>query len=464
MKNNKLLAILGIYAVVATFIIIFFDGTGDAGDSVFHFIFAKYAPAHPRLFFDHWAKPLYVLLASPFAQFGFVGIKIFNVIISLFTLFFTYKIAVKLELKNALLSSLILIFTPLSFVLTFSGLTEPLFALFLTGAIYLILVDKLRWAVILISFLPFVRSEGLIIIGVFGIYFLLKKQWKFIPILLLGHLVYSVAGFFVFNDFFWVFNKIPYSKLSSIYGSGELSHFVEQMIYVVGIPIYVLFWIGVISIGWKSIKKTVTVELQILVFVGFFAFLIAHSLFWYFGIFNSMGLKRVLVGVAPLVAIIALIGFNFLTEEVLKLGKKPKLILQSLLMGYVFVFPFTSNPAAINWDKDLNLTLDQTLVLQLADYVNENELTDQRFVYDHPFLSLALDIDHFDPNKRIELTPNYPNESKVGDLIIWENWFAVIDRGVLKDDLDQNPQLNQIMSLEAVDEGREVVFVIYARN
>ena len=53
---------------------------------------------------------------------------------------------------------------------------------------------------------------------------------------------YKNAGFYIYNDLFWVINKIPYARLSSTYGSGELFHFIDQMNYVVGIPIYILFW------------------------------------------------------------------------------------------------------------------------------------------------------------------------------------------------------------------------------
>src|SRR6185312_15488826 len=66
-------------------------GTGDDGDSVFHFLFAKYAFVCPENFVNHWAKPVFVLLASPFAQFGFIGIKIFNVTVTTLAIFFTYK-------------------------------------------------------------------------------------------------------------------------------------------------------------------------------------------------------------------------------------------------------------------------------------------------------------------------------------------------------------------------------------
>ena len=461
MKNNQIFVLLFIYVIIATLTIIFFDGTGDSGDSIHHYQFAKLAPLHPELFFNHWAKPLYVLLASPFAQFTFIGVKIFNSIVSLLTIFFTFKIAQKLNINNAIIGAIILIFSPLCFVLTFSGLTEPLFALFISIGLYTILVKKPIISCLLISFLPFIRSEGLIIIGVFGLYFLLKRKWKLIPFLLFGHIVYSIAGFFVFNDLLWVFNKIPYAHMSSTYGSGELSHFVTQLMYVIGVPIYILFWSGVLIIIWKSIKNRISIEIQILVFLGFFSFFIAHSLFWYLGIFNSMGLNRVIIGVAPLISIISLIGFNFLTDEIFKNKRIPNLIFQGLLIGYILIFPFTSNPAAINWERDLSLSKDQQSANQIADLISHNRGSNQRFVFAHPYLSEVLKIDHFDDTKRLELTADFMNHIKSGDIVIWENWFAVVEHGVTKEYLDTNTELTCLHNISVWDQGREILYSVY---
>jgi len=213
MKNKSIYLVLFIYAILAALTITYCNGTGDSGDSILHYLYAKYAPVQPELYFNHWAKPLYVLLASPFAQFGFVGVKIFNVLVTLLTIFFTLKITQKLEIKNAILVSIIFICSPLYFILTFSGLTEPLFALFISISTYTALNNKFILTCIIISFLPFVRSEGLIILSVFAFYFLVKKEWKMLPLLLFGHIAYSIAGYFIYHDLFWVFTKIPYAEL-----------------------------------------------------------------------------------------------------------------------------------------------------------------------------------------------------------------------------------------------------------
>lgn len=464
MKNNIVFVVLLVYAILAALTIFYFDGTGDAGDSINHYLYAKFAPSHPHLFFNHWAKPVYSLLVSPFAQFGFIGVKLFNAIISLLTIFFTFKIAQNLNIKNAIIITIILIFSPLYFILTFSGLTEPLFAFFIAISLYAITKKKYIAACLIISFLPFIRSEGLIIIGVYFLYFLLKREWKLLPLLLFGHVVYSISGFFVFNDFLWVFNKIPYARLSSTYGSGKLFHFIEHMIYVIGVPIYFLFWFGIISIVWKSFKKRITMELLVLVLFGFLFFIIAHTLFWYLGIFNSMGLQRVLIGIIPLISIISLIGFNFITEDLFKNKRIPKLFAQALMIGYIIIFPFTSNPAAINWERDLNLSEDQQSAIQVASFISQDIEPNQRFVFAHPYLSEVLNIDHFDDNERLELTTDFMNHIKSGDIVIWENWFAVVENGVTKESLDNNEELVNLYKLSANDNGREVLYSVYKRK
>src|SRR3989338_1932398 len=239
-KNSALYLALLAYLSIALFVVFYFNGTGDAGDSVLHYLFARYAPEHPELYFNHWAKPLYVLLASPFAQFGFIGIKLFNVFVTLFTIYFTYKISAQAGIRNGIFHSVFFLCAPVCFALTFSGLTEPLFALFLSMGIYGVMRNSWITAAIIISFLPFIRSEGLIICAIFSFYFILKHQWKTLPFLLVGHLAYSLAGYFVYKDLFWVFSKIPYAHLSSTYGHGTLFHFANELNYLVGIPIYFL--------------------------------------------------------------------------------------------------------------------------------------------------------------------------------------------------------------------------------
>ena len=109
-----------LHLILGVLTLIIFDGTGDSGDSIYHYLYARSAPEHPELYFDHWAKPLFVLLYSPMAQIGFIGVQLLNLLVVNATLYFTYQTAKKLDIPSPYFTLILLIFSPLYFVLTFS--------------------------------------------------------------------------------------------------------------------------------------------------------------------------------------------------------------------------------------------------------------------------------------------------------------------------------------------------------
>jgi hypothetical protein len=452
-----------LFALISVLTIAFFNGTGDAGDSVYHYLFARYAPEHPELYFDHWAKPVFVLLASPFAQFGFTGIKAFNCLVSGFTILITCKLAALLKYRNVELVPVIMMFSPLYYILTFSGLTEPLFALFTVTGIYLCAKNKYSAAAVVISLLPYVRSEGLIIAGVFALYFLVKRKWNLIPLLLTGSLIYSLAGYFIYGDLLWVFSKIPYAQLSSAYGSGPISHFFHELVNVTGVPLYILLWVGFIAMILKSIRKKIAEEEQVLVWLGFSCFFLAHTLFWYLGIFNSMGLKRVFIGVMPLMAIIILQGFNFVTEEIFKPDRYKKWI-QALLVIYIVVFPFTPNPAAIQWKKDLTLNIDQVLVHECARELHARKLDKPPVLFNHRYFSIALGLDYFDARESGRVSRAAINNMKAGEILIWDNIWTQAETGLSLNEIMAYPRLEKIYSISGGKFGVKASFSVFRKN
>jgi hypothetical protein len=453
----KIYHLMAFHAIVSALVIYFFDGTGDAGDSIGHYLYAKYAPQHPRLFFNHWAKPIYVLLFRPFAQFGFIGVKIANAILANATIFFTWRVAKTFNLPNPLISGVFILFSPLYFVLTFSGLTDILFGFVLILCIDLYTRNRRILSLVILSFLPFVRSEGIIIIGVFGLLTLLERKWKLLPLLAIGHVVYSLAGLSVYDDLLWVFTKVPYLNLEDHYGSGKPFHFVKNLIYVVGVPIYLVFWLGVIKIIVDGAKRRIRDDFIILIGIGFLAFLVAHSIFWALGIFNSMGLIRVMIGVMPLIALISLYGFN----TILSLPKSYATLHAVALILYVLIFPFTSNKAAVKWDRDLSLNADQIIAKRVAMKIEADGYQTDRFVYIHPYLSMCLDWDPFVYDKRLELSKPALEEMKKGDIVIWENWFAVVERKVSKEMLLENERLDFVFEMDTTARGRIIEYAVF---
>src|SRR4051812_29644308 len=97
-RNFPVLATLSVMVLLfAVSCVLPNSATGDSGDSVLHYLYSHYAPKHPELFFDHWAKPLFVMLSATFASFGFNGLVAFNIICAALTSLFTYYTVRKLN-------------------------------------------------------------------------------------------------------------------------------------------------------------------------------------------------------------------------------------------------------------------------------------------------------------------------------------------------------------------------------
>ena len=447
--------IIALFFVIGCFMIAKCDGTGDTGDSITHYFYARYAVVRPELFFHHWAKPLFVLLASPFAQFGFNGIKFFNLFNATLTLWLTFKLAKRLNFPNPIVAVLILATCSGYFTLTFSGLTEHLFALLLVASILCLVTEGYILGSLIASFLPFVRSEGLLIIGVIGLFLLLKKQWKVLPLLSVGHVVYGLAGATIHGSVLWIFTKIPYATMNA-YGKGGLFDFFEKLYYMTGIPQFVFWIFGIVAILYLIKKRPPQyISVLTLVYGSFFALFIAHSLFWYYSIFMSMGLSRVLNAVMPMFALIGLCGFNML--QIFLTNNTVKKVVNALLISVLLIFPFTSNPAAINPKKNLMPADNQLVAANIADFLTR-QYPDHTYYLLHPQLALSLNVDYFDETKIKDFGKYGQQPLPKNAILIWDSWFCIVDAGISLDEVDGDTRFERINNFHAKDNWQ---FVIY---
>lgn len=437
------LLLLLVYAVGSIYLLATQDGVGPEADSITHFLIAKYAPEYPWLFLDHWGKPLFTLLAAPFAAFGFVGIKTFNMLLTGINVYLINQLCKRLHLDYPQLAALFYLLFPLTLSTSFSGLTEPLFACFVL--IHLTLLQKKHYgqAALLLSFVPFIRSEGLILLGIYGLVELYNKRYKTMGLLIVGHATFTLAGAFYGKNLLWVFKQIPYAHASSPYGSGPWTHFFDKMTYVMGIPLMVLFWCGLTFILYRIVKKRTKLSIvPLMILVYFLVFFIGHSIFWTFGIFNSMGLKRVFAAVTPLMAIIALYGFQLLGRVHKKTFRSA---LRFFVLVYILIFPFTSNPAANEFDASVSLQPKQKAAEKLALPKNY-----KRLVFGDPYLYLKFGIDPYNTKVHLHLYIKNLSYIQSGDLLILDDWYAPWDEGIEfleEKGLDQNFELVLLQEL-----------------
>ncbi|OFX20978.1 MAG: hypothetical protein A2041_05665 [Bacteroidetes bacterium GWA2_31_9b] len=434
--------------ILFALLVLYSEAAEGGADNYAHYRLARYAFRYPHFFLDHWGKPLFTILSSPFAQFGFKGIQFFNVIAGLLTAFFAYLTVRKLEYTNTWLVILFTCFTPVYFILMLSGLTEILFSLILVFSIYLFFDKRFIASSIVISFIILSRTEGIVILPLFLAGFILEKKYRAIPFLLSGFLIFSLLGFFILDDFLWFITQNPYSGAKEIYGTGKLTHFINSTKLINGIPLATLAFIGIISwiidfIRYQKKRKQITLE-SLIILGSYFIYLTAHSIAWWKGVGGSLGLIRVMAAVMPVAAILSLRGFN-LIFDLFKFKQILQLVVKIVVIVFVIKLPFQIYKVPVKLDGR------EELIDQAADWVKDNNLTEKKIYYYDLFFIHQLGVNPFDQNRCFEKIPDISNPGlnmPEGSILQWDAQFGPNEGQLPLDSLLQNPRFEILKSFK----------------
>ena len=439
-----------IILLVMAYLAVTANGTGDWGDAIYHYLYSRYAFQHPENFLNHWAKPVYVLFTAPIAQGGFTAVKFFNIGMLLSSIWLAWQVGKHLEIDRSWLVVLLMATAPMTGYQTLSGLTEPMFACWMMLGIFGLVKEKYIVALLWLSFLPFVRSEGLIVFCVLFLYLLIKRKWYLLPLLTVGHIIYGIIGYFYYGDFLWIFNKMSYATLDGAYGSGPFWQFADKMHTVIGdfqpVLLIICLLTGLVSLiqYWRG-KGLFSIDKLWLVYGIAVAYFLAHSIFWYFGIFNSFGLLRVMIGVLPLFALIMIEGINTLISF---FPITNRTTWEFSFLGLLIITLFFYYHKKINYKFHFFQNAAQEGQNQLVEKHLSN-YPSYTYFFDAIHLALPLEADWFDPNIH-RTTPQLftgepiPNKS----LIFWDNIFSGRERKIPLEQLKSDKRFTLIDCLE----------------
>ena len=444
-EKNIIFVFLAVFFLLFSVLASLSEGSYGGADDISHYKFARYAFQMPALLLDHWAKPFFTLLSAPFAQFGFIGMRFFNIIIGLITSFLSFKVAQKLRLKNAVMVIFFVLLSTLYPALMLSGMTEVLFSFLLVLSIYLALHKKYLFSAIILSFLPFVRTEGILFFVLFGIVFLYEKQYFQVLFLFTGLLIYSVIGGFYFDDFLWIIHQMPYGDATDIYGTGNLFHFIEHSKNIFGIILSIFIFLGIYLIIYFLFRKPKNeshdnTRLFLFILLPASAYYWAHSFSWYLGIGSSLGLIRVMAGVIPLFGIIALLAYNFIVSFI-----PDKSVFRSVFAIILVVLLAHSSMNLNTYPVPLREKNKQ--VKKTSTWLINSAYSDRKVYYYDPYFFFFMDKNPFDNTKIQERVPDPKEPEKLikkGEIVIWDAHFAPNEGRLPLSMLSNNPNFQQI--------------------
>lgn len=420
-------------------------------DNFAHFNISRWAFRYPYLFLDHWGKPVFTILTAPFAQAGILGVRIFNIVCGLLTAWTTYELLRHFKLRFAWFAVFGVLFTPVYFVMMFSGMTEPLFSLVVVVAIFLFFREKYVVSAILISFAFLVRTEGLPFILLFLSGYLIKQQYKPIPFLLTGFILFSMAGWlYHYHDLFWLINERPYATTgTSIYGSGSWSYYLTEMPGYFGRIIQVTVFAGSLTmmVSWFLDRGKLNSNsfLQALFILGsFWGYFFIHSYLWYIGE-TSAGEHRVMAGVSPLAAMMAV----FVLNANVKLRQWNRLItaLAWVLAGILATSSIQFHSRAIGHNPSAEIHKRVSL------WLKEPQQARHKLVIHNPYFAFSTGVDAWDSdvvqygfNNNDAPAESLPDST----LFVWDAHFSPNEGKLPLDKIMDSPDFELVRQFEPI--------------
>jgi hypothetical protein len=340
------------------------------------------------------------------------------------------------------------IFAPVYLFIMFTSLTEIFFSFVLVAAIYLFIRKRFIWSAIVISLIPFVRTEGFMYIVLFIVPLVWTKQYKSLPFLLTGFIIFSIAGWPLYQDPFWFFTKMPYSSAGSeLYGRGSFWYYFKNMNSILDYPLIILCIVGIISLilnlrkGLKNLSDIKYITLYFLVIPSFFGFILAQSFLWWQGMMGVLASTRFIACVLPLSAILAVAGFEKIMDKA-KFNRIVYIIMGAFIISLIIYKPI--NVGKVPMKTGLNFAVME----ELTNWLKSTHYANRRALYSDPMFPFYMDIDPYD-TKRCFRVYSYKNTDPAtllekGELLIWDAQFSGFEGKLTYDSLLKNNNMRLI--------------------
>lgn len=429
---------LGFILGYLSFVVLKSEVPIDESDGLQHFFTAQYAWNDGTFFLNHWGKPLFILFSSSFAQFGFKAYLFFNILVFFSTVLIVFSLFRKFKASplSYFIFPICCLLIPDYVEGICGGMTEPFFGFLMILTLYLAVNQKWILFAVVVSLLPFARSEGMLVVVMAGIFLLVIKEFKALPFLLLGFLLYSFTGKLLLNDWFWYFNNDPYPK-NSPYGNGQWYHYLlafKRHLGIINLLLLPFISYYLYRLFKKGEKKLFYI---FLFFIAIYASIIAvHSYLWAYGLKGAMGLSRLAtLGVIPVV-FFAVLSFNLV-------------ISQKNMVTWLCVLLFCglSFNQIVHYDLPNKTTEFHACLNKAVQYTQKNY--SQKTYYFHPMIAFYEGKNPFEKNsKSIQCYGLLSDEGvqylRKGDCIIRDSQFGPVEQGMPFERIKQLPWLKKV--------------------
>jgi hypothetical protein len=420
---------LALMALLGVLLIFLFPGCPEQ-DTEYHFLEARSAWSNPSFFVDVWGRPLYVTFYALPTLLGFTATRFFAVGVGLAIAWQTWRLAYDLGLRRPWLVIPLLLGQPVFFELFPDLLTEPLFALVFVVALRWHLRGWTRRGMLVASFLPLARPEGVFLCLLWG-FWIITKELNSAPlsdgpfyrrlirpvpstlILAAGVVLWWTAATCITRDPLFILHNWPKTWHQGMYGRGTLFSYSERASEFTGLLLGALFLVGL----WDKVRARTWIPIT----SSFFLLFILHTLFRAYGLFGEAGYPRYMVSVAPAIAVLTLQGWNTIASHLEKWPRFASVILGATVLGISLVPNFCYLDA-------FSSARDPIAIREMTDWLHAHPEPYKRLVWSNARMCIACGFTLAQSpslgSSNRETTLAVLKDAPSGTLVFWDDHFG----------------------------------------
>jgi hypothetical protein len=285
-------------------------------DEIGHFVIARDVWTHPALLLNAWGRVGNTALFAIPAAIGLEAARAFALAMSAATVLVTTQVARVIGVRALALVPAFLWFQPWFHLYGNAVLAEVPFTLVMVAACWAALAEREVVASLLFGSLPLIRHEGLVVLGLWMAFVLVRRRFLPLALSALPLLVYQAL-------FAVVYSKAPFSMYfhttpTTSYGHGGWLHYLVPLGRNIGPPIALLAVAGFV-IGRRNRRL-------LMLAAPYALYGLAEVVIFRFGLFGSGGDLRYMLPLAPVAAVGAAVAGDRLlsvSREGLRAGMAP---------------------------------------------------------------------------------------------------------------------------------------------
>ena len=311
-----------------------------------------------------WHRPIPQWLFALPAQLGHTFTMFFALSLLICLLLVTYQIAKLKGIRHAEWVVILVGLQPILFDLSYACMTELPAAFLITLSYLYYLKEKHGWSLAIASAVILCRSEMYIFAGLMFFVYVWKREWKILPLVLLGPLLWIGSTTIISGNVMTFFKEwSKFSHLSKFIPGVSVTYYMENLHTTFGFAQLFFFIIGIVFIArakrsaeFGILYGTIAITLIIHTLAG------AEVFHWT----GSIGELRYIAVVGPFFGIISVYGLSEILERIKQSGMQ---IAISILVLGVVVFNCTLTTHPRRWPNYELVIINMTKALRI-EYPN----------------------------------------------------------------------------------------------